>query len=59
MDEGLKSPYWPNVAGAVLSGAVLGATVEVLDPQGVRIELRRGPIAVRYKSSKVVRRSSF
>ena len=51
MDEGLKSPYWPNVEEGELIAEVLGAIAEVLGPGDVRTELRRGPVVGRHESS--------
>ena len=54
IDEGLKSPNWPNgEGGAVLSGVVLEYWEEIgeaLDPRVARRELRRGPVALLQES---------
>jgi hypothetical protein len=52
MDEGLKSPYWPNVEGAGLKFVGLEECAEVLDPGGARNGLGRGPILLLYESCR-------
>ena len=51
IDEGLKSPDWPNVVGVVLIVVVLVAIVEVLVPGVVRVVLSRGPVVVLHEPS--------
>ena len=53
-NEGLKSPYWPDVVGVVLSGVVLVARVDVLVPRAARIALRRGPVVERHETSNTL-----
>ncbi len=52
MDEGLKSPHWPDVVGGALTAVALEAKAEDLEPREVRIVLRRGPVVVIRESSK-------
>ena len=47
MDEGLKSPHWPDVGGVGLIVEELEASAEELVPRvGSSSVLRRGPVAV-------------